>query len=95
MPFSPVALEGVSHSCRTIILEFLKDSLHSNGMLELKKYLYGNSMLNDSVHGCICFDVKENGDVVKVGSHSCYFLLPYSCCSSVIKKGNCVSSLCI
>ena len=84
LPFSGIASD-TTHNCRSILLDFIKDSLTNQGYLVLRKYLGGNPWFNDTEFGCVTFHVV-NGDVHKDQNwHPCGWLLPISCCHKVHK----------
>lgn len=85
LPFCPFPAHGATHSCRTIILDVLMDSFSHQGNLTIRKYLTGNPMENDMIHGCMIFEIKD-GDVRKKDGHPCTWVPFVTCCKPVVKK---------
>tara|TARA_B100000902_G_scaffold32255_1_gene38626 strand:- start:19328 stop:20005 length:678 start_codon:yes stop_codon:yes gene_type:complete len=82
LPFCASTKENVSNSCRTIIIDVIKDSLKEDGINILKKYFHGNPALNDIKYGCISLEIK-NGKVSFIESHPCVFVNINKCCCLV------------
>ena len=85
LPFCVFTVDGTSNSCRTIVIDVIKDSLNENGINTLKKYFHGNPTTNDIKDGCITFEIM-NRNVRKRGSHPCMWLLSSECCNYVIME---------
>tara|TARA_B100000029_G_scaffold342492_1_gene334870 strand:+ start:3069 stop:3761 length:693 start_codon:yes stop_codon:yes gene_type:complete len=83
-PFSPVSTND-ANNCRSILMDFIRDSLSKTGYLALEDYLGGNPLVKDNIYGNIRFEIEENGDVSIKSSHPCGLSFPSRCCSHVVK----------
>uniref|UniRef100_A0A6C0KZX5 Uncharacterized protein n=1 Tax=viral metagenome TaxID=1070528 RepID=A0A6C0KZX5_9ZZZZ len=86
LPFCASTIEKSSNSCRTIIIDVIKDSLREEGINTLNKYFHGNPALNDIKYGCITLEIK-NGKVSFIESHPCVLVNINKCCCLVSNLG--------
>ena len=85
LPFCVFTVENSSNSCRTIVIDVIKDSLNIGGIKILKKYFHGNPTMNDIKEGCISFEVL-NRNVKLKKKHPCMWVFNSECCQSVVME---------